>query len=242
MTTAALIVAAGSGTRLGSDVPKQYLNVAGKPILRRTIEAFLAHPGIDLIQVVIGEGHEQFYAEAITGLELSEGKHMPLPVIGGATRQISVHRGLEALARREQGAPNVVLIHDAARPFVQPALIDRLLHHLGMHEGVVPGLPVTDTIKRVNAEGIVVETPPRDSLRAVQTPQVFYLAPILAAHRQAAEEGRTDLTDDAAVAEYAGFEVAVVEGDPLNRKITHAEDLTWAEEVARRLNMQEKNA
>ncbi len=242
MTTAALIVAAGSGTRLGSDIPKQYLKIAGKSVLRRTIEAFLAHPGIDMIQTVIGAGHEELYAATITGLELPAGKHMPLPVTGGATRQVSVHLGLEALARRERDAPNVVLIHDAARPFVSLALVDRLLARLGMHEGIVPGLPVTDTIKRVNDEGIVEETLPRHQLRAIQTPQVFYLAPILAAHRQAAEENRTDLTDDAVVAEHAGFEVAVIEGDPLNRKITHADDLAWAEEVAKRLDAQEDKA
>jgi 2-C-methyl-D-erythritol 4-phosphate cytidylyltransferase/2-C-methyl-D-erythritol 2,4-cyclodiphosphate synthase len=229
MTTAALVVAGGSGSRAGGEVPKQYRKVAGKAVIRWALEAFLAHPRIDVVQVVIGEGHGVLFAEAVKGLS------MPMPVTGGRTRQESVRNGLEALARREMGAPDVVLIHDAARPFVRGALIDRLLDGLGMHEGVVPGLEVTDTIKRVNEEGIVVETPPRDRLRAVQTPQVFYLAPILAAHRHMAEAGRSDLTDDAAVAEAAGFEVAVVPGDPVNRKITHPEDFAWAEETAVRL-------
>jgi len=229
MTIAALVVAGGSGTRIGGDVPKQYRPVAGRAVIRWALEAFLSHPRIDVVQAVIGADHGPHFAEAVKGLS------MPMPVFGGATRQESVRNGLEALARREMGAPDIVLIHDAARPFVRHALIDRLLDGLGMHEGVVPGLPVTDTIKRIDEEGLIVETPPRDRLRAVQTPQVFYLAPILAAHRQAAEDGRNDLTDDAAVAEAAGFEVAVIEGDPVNRKITHPEDFEWAERTARRL-------
>ena len=236
MTTAALIVAAGAGVRAGGGVPKQYREIAGRAVVRRAAEAFLSHPRIDLVQVVIGADHGPLFAAAVAGLS------MPMPVTGGASRQESVRNGLEALARRERGAPRIVLIHDAARPFVRPALIDRLLDELGMHEGVIPGLEVTDTIKVVDEADIVVETPPRERLRAVQTPQVFHLAPILAAHRQAAEEGLTELTDDAAVAERAGFEVAVVAGDPLNRKITRAEDFAWAEEVARRLDAGEAPA
>ncbi len=222
MTTAALIVAGGTGSRMGADVPKQYLELGGRAVIRHAVEAFLNHPRIDLVQVVIGEGHGEMFARAVRGLK------MPMPVFGGETRQLSVRNGLEALARRERGAPGVVMIHDAARPFVSAALIDRLLDGLGMHEGVIPALPVVDTIKRVDAEGVIVETVPREALRAAQTPQTFYLAPILAAHRQAQDAGNTELTDDAAVAEAAGFEVAVVEGDAENRKITTAADLDWA--------------
>ena len=225
MTTAALIVAGGTGSRMGADVPKQYLDLGGRAVIRHAVEAFLNHPRVDLVQVVIGEGHGEMFARAVHGLK------MPMPVFGGKTRQLSVLAGLEALARREMGAPDIVLIHDAARPFVSAELIGRLLDGLGMHEGVIPTLPVVDTIKRVNDEGIIVETPPRQALRAAQTPQTFYLAPILAAHRQALEAGRTELTDDAAVAEQAGFEVAVVEGDAANRKITSAEDLAWARAI-----------
>jgi len=222
MSTAALIVAAGSGSRMGHDLPKQYLDIAGKTILRRTLEAFVAHPRIDVLQVVIGAGHEELFARAVMGLR------MPMPVIGGATRQQSVLNGLEALARREMGAPSVVMIHDAARPFVSAALIGELLDALEMHEGVIPALPLADTIKQVDEEGIVTATLPRHALRAAQTPQTFYLAPILAAHRRALEEGKTDLTDDAAVAEAAGYEVATIMGDPRNRKITTPDDLRWA--------------
>jgi len=224
MSTAALIVAGGSGTRMGAQIPKQYLDIGGKPVIRHTIEAFLHHPRIALVQAVIASDHAQFFSEAVMGLK------MPMPVLGGATRQQSVLNGLEALARREMGAPSVVMIHDAARPFVTPALIESLLDNLGMHEGVIPALPITDTIKRVNEENIIVQTVPRDTLRAAQTPQTFYLSPILAAHRQARDEGKNDLTDDAAVAENAGYDVAVIPGDPDNRKITTPHDLRWAEE------------
>jgi len=224
MTVAALVVAGGSGTRMGGEIPKQYLRLGGRAVIRHALEAFLDHPGVDVVQAVIGETHGELFADAVEGLR------MPMPVVGGPTRQLSVLNGLEALARREMGAPDIVLIHDAARPFVSAELIDRLLEALGMHEGVIPALPVVDTIKRVDEDGIIVETVPRNALRAAQTPQTFYLAPILAAHRQARDEGETDLTDDAAVAERAGFEVAVVEGDPANRKITTPHDLEWAEE------------
>ena len=227
MTVAALIVAGGSGTRMGGDTPKQYLRLGGRAVIRHALETFLEHPRIDAVQVVIGENHGEMFADAVQGLR------MPMPVVGGPTRQLSVLNGLEALARREMGAPDIVLIHDAARPFVSAELIDRLLDGLGMHEGVIPALPVVDTIKLVNDDGIIVETIPRAALRAAQTPQTFYLAPILAAHRQARDAGETDLTDDAAVAERAGFEVAVVEGDPLNRKITTSHDLEWAKEQLR---------
>ncbi len=226
MTIAALIVAGGTGSRMGADVPKQYLDIGGKAVIRRTLEAFLEHPRVDVVQAVIGEGHGEMFANAVMGLK------MPMPVTGGETRQLSVLNGLEALARREMGAPSVVMIHDAARPFVSAALIDRLLDELGQHEGIIPALPVTDTIKRVDEDGIITGTLPRAELRAAQTPQTFYLAPILAAHRQARDEGRTDMTDDAAVAEAAGFEVAVCEGEADNRKITTMHDLEWARELA----------
>ena len=228
MTVAALIVAGGTGSRMGAAVPKQYLRIGGRAIIRHALEAFLSHPRLDVVQAVIGEGHGEMFAEAVMGLK------MPMPARGGATRQLSVLNGLEALARREMGAPSVVMIHDAARPFISHELINRLLDDLGMHEGVIPALPVVDTIKQVDGDGLITATIPRHSLRAAQTPQTFYLPPILSAHRQAKEAGDIDLTDDAAVAERAGFEVAVTEGDPLNRKITTADDLTWAEDVLKR--------
>jgi len=227
MTVAALIVAGGSGRRMGSEIPKQYMDIGGAPLIRHTLEAFLSHPRVDVVQAVIGEDHGELFAKAVMGLK------MPMPVSGGKTRQQSVLNGLEALARREMGAPSVVMIHDAARPFVTADLISRLLDALGMHEGVIPALPVVDTIKQVDDEGIITATIPRRTLRAAQTPQVFYLAPILAAHRSALQDGATELTDDAAVAERAGFEVAAILGEERNRKITTPGDLNWARDLVK---------
>ena len=227
---AALVVAAGSGSRAGRDRPKQYVPVAGKPLLRHSLEAFLAHPRVDVVQAVIGAGQEELFAAATAGLSL------PAPVRGGATRQQSVRAGLQALAARPGGAPDMVLIHDAARPFLPAALIDALIDALEEHPGVIPALPVVDTIKRVDARGIIVETPPRDALRAAQTPQAFRFSDILAAHRAAADVG-TEFSDDAAVAEHAGLAVAVIDGAAQLRKVTHAEDFDWAEDMARKLGL-----
>ena len=227
---AALIVAAGSGSRAGQDRPKQYAPVAGKPLLRYSLEAFLAHPRIDIVQVVIGAGQEALFREATADLSL------PPPVPGGATRQQSVRAGLEALAARGTSAPALVLIHDAARPFLPAGLIDALIEALSEHAGVIPALPVVDTIKRVDERGIIVETPPRDALRAAQTPQAFRFADILAAHRAAAGTGM-EFSDDAAVAEHAGLPVAVIDGAAQLRKVTHAEDFDWAADMARKLGL-----
>ncbi len=225
---AALIVAGGSGARMGAQTPKQYLEIGGKAIIRHTLEVFAAHPRVDMIQVVIGEGHGEMFARAAEGLET------PPPVPGGPSRQLSVLRGLEALAARGAGAPSVVMIHDAARPFVPARLIDRLLEALPGRDGVIPALPVTDTIKRVDAAGRIAGTLPRESLRAAQTPQTFRFPAILAAHRAARDAGESALTDDAAAAERAGLSLIVVEGAPENRKITTAHDLEWAREKTER--------
>ncbi len=227
---AALVVAAGSGSRAGQDRPKQYVSVAGRPLLRYSLEAFLKHPRIDMVQVVIGVGQEALFEKATAGLPLAP------PVPGGATRQQSVHAGLEALAKKGTSAPELVLIHDAARPFLPAALIEALIEALSEHAGVIPALPVVDTIKRVDERGIIVETPPREMLRAAQTPQAFRFADILAAHRAAANIGAA-FSDDAAVAEHAGLEVAVIEGAAQLRKVTHAEDFDWAADMARKLGL-----
>jgi len=221
----ALIVAAGSGTRAGAGMPKQYVPVAGKALLRYSVSALLAHPRVRAVRVVIGEGQQEAYARAVAGLEL------PPPVTGGATRQQSVFNGLKVLAEQSD-APDVVLIHDAARPFLPAAVIDRLLAALKEHDGAIPGLDVVDTIKQVDDAGVIIATPPRHTLRAAQTPQAFRLTDILRAHEQAARAPE-EFSDDAAVAERAGLRVAVVEGAAILRKVTHAQDFQWAEEVAR---------
>jgi 2-C-methyl-D-erythritol 4-phosphate cytidylyltransferase/2-C-methyl-D-erythritol 2,4-cyclodiphosphate synthase len=223
-TCTALIVAGGRGSRFGGPLPKQYALLAGQPVLRRTLAVFRAAPGIDRIQVVIGPGDEAHYRTAIAGFDL------PPPVEGGASRQHSVLNGLEALAAQP---PDLVAIHDAARPFVRPADIAACLKALSASgvDGAVLGVPLADTLKRADPGGAISETVPRAHLWRAQTPQVFRFAALLAAHRAAAALGAHDataLTDDAAVAERAGLRVVMVAGHDDNRKITTAQDLRQA--------------
>lgn len=217
-----LVLAGGVGARIGGDLPKQYLTLAGKPVLRHTVEAFLGHPGIDSIHVVIGADDGELYADAVAGLRL------PAPVRGGATRQDSGRAGLEHLAAAEP--PDRVLIHDAARPFVDRALVDRVLAALEDAPGAVPALPVADTLKRSGGDPpTIAATVERDGLWHAQTPQGFRFADILEAHRAAGGGG---FTDDAAVAAGAGLRVALVRGSEDNFKITTREDLARAERIA----------
>jgi 2-C-methyl-D-erythritol 4-phosphate cytidylyltransferase/2-C-methyl-D-erythritol 2,4-cyclodiphosphate synthase len=214
--TIALVVAAGSGTRAGSAMPKQFRRIAGKALLAHAVDR-LRHDGIDQVQVVIGEGQESDYRDAIGDRSL-----LP-PVIGGAERRQSVWNGLEAIAA--VGGASRVLIHDAARPFLPPAVIDRLLAALTDKPAAVPVLPVVDTIAKSHAGlGDVV---PRDGLVAVQTPQAFHFDDILVAHRNWTGG---EATDDAQIARAAGIDVALVEGDRMLDKVTHAEDFTAAEQ------------
>ena len=212
--TAALVVAAGSGSRAGGDVPKQYRILAGRPLLAHALEA-LRRAGIGRIQVVIGEGQQEAYAEATGHLPLSS------PVIGGATRRESVRNGLEALA---SAGVDRVLIHDAARPFLPPSVIDRLLDALDDHEAAVPVLPVVDTLAR--ADGRLGDPVGREGLVRVQTPQAFRFEAIWTAH--AAWTGG-DATDDAQVARAANIMIATVEGDPRLEKLTYEADFARAE-------------
>ena len=226
MKTAALIAAAGRGTRASDTLPKQYVTLGGVPVLTRTIEAFLSHPRIDLLQVVIGSGDESYYSRAVAGLE--DSRLLP-PVLGGATRQVSVANGLRAL---ELHAPDRVLIHDAARPFVSHAVLDRVLGALQSSAGAIAALPQADTLKVAGPDGQIASTLDRAGLWGAQTPQGFRFADILAAHLRAAAAGREGFTDDAAVAEWAGVPVALVMGDPANAKLTTAEDLAMADRAA----------
>ncbi len=201
-------------------MPKQYAPLAGRPVLRRTVEVFQATAGIDGIQVVIAPGDEKHYSEATSGLAL------PVPVLGGASRQQSVLNGLEALASRP---PDLVAIHDAARPFVRVSdIIGCLAAVRPGVDGAVLGVPLADTLKKVDDEGVLAATVPRTGLWRAQTPQVFRFAKLLAAHRAAASlavDDATGLTDDAAVAEHAGLRIVMVEGHDDNRKITTADDM-----------------
>ena len=215
-TTIALVVAGGRGTRFGGGVPKQYQPLGGRPVLRHSIEAFLAHPAVDGVQVVIHADDRARYDAAVAGLPL------PAPVTGGATRQSSVLAGLEALAGREPGR---VLIHDAARPFVDRRIIDRTLTALESNVGVAAALQQADSLKR-GRDGQITESVDRTDLWRAQTPQAFRYDEILAAHHAAAG---AEHTDDAAVAAAAGVAVALVDGSEDNFKITSPADLARAE-------------
>lgn len=213
-----LVVAAGKGMRVGGPVPKQYQKIAGTALLRRTVDALMQTFPPDQIHCVIAEPDQALFAEAVNGLDIAE------PIIGGASRQETVLKGL--LQLETLGGVETVMIHDGARPFLSQDLIISLLDCLeDGATGVIPGLAVTDTIKRV-AENRVSGTVDRDTLRAVQTPQAFDFSAILAAHKAAAGQV---LTDDASVLEEAGGEVKLINGDARNIKITHPEDFLMAE-------------
>jgi 2-C-methyl-D-erythritol 4-phosphate cytidylyltransferase/2-C-methyl-D-erythritol 2,4-cyclodiphosphate synthase len=216
MSTIALIVAAGRGRRFGEALPKQYQTLLGQPVLRHTATAFLRHPAIDAVRVVIGPDDEALYQDAVGDLGLLA------PVRGGAERQDSVRLGLESLA---EAAPAIVLIHDAARPLVDDGVIARALAGLAEHDATIAAVPVTDTVKRTDGRAIL-ETVDRTHLWRAQTPQAFRYQAILEAHRAAAGH---NLSDDAAVAERAGLRVGVTLGDETNLKITSPDDLARAE-------------
>lgn len=216
----AVVVAAGRGTRAGFAAPKQYAALAGRPVLRWALEALTVHPAIGAVIAAIDPDDRPFYEDAAAGVA-----GLLPPAAGGETRQGSVCNALVAL---EPHRPDFVLVHDAARPFPSPALLDRIVAALSPELGVVPALPVTDTLKRL-ANGAITETVPRDDLQAAQTPQAFPFAAILAAHRQAMRDGVSDLTDDAAVAALAGLPVRTVAGERGNIKLTTADDFGYAE-------------
>ncbi len=216
--TAILIVSAGKGERLGGGLPKQYRELAGRSVLRRTLAAFSGRRDCTVL-VVTGADHDKAYAHATAGLVL------PPPVRGGASRQDSVRNGLEALVA---DAPDYVLIHDAARPLVTAALVDRVVAALEAGaDAAIPMLAVADTLRRQNPDGswsIV----PRDNAFRAQTPQGFRFEPILEAHRTFAAEA---VTDDMALAERAGLTIVRVAGEDTNMKITTQDDMDHAERL-----------
>lgn len=221
--TVALIVAAGRGERAAGAVPKQYAPLGGRPLLAHSLVALTAHPGINEVRVVIGEGQQALFSAAAAPFAL------PAPITGGATRRESVRAGLEGIAR--DGAARV-LIHDAARPFLTAAVIDRLLAALEDFSGAVPVLPVVDSL--AHGGETLGDAARRDGLVRVQTPQAFRFAEILAAHRAWPVE--EDAGDDAQVARAAGIAVATVAGDARLAKVTHAADFAEAEErLSRRM-------
>jgi 2-C-methyl-D-erythritol 4-phosphate cytidylyltransferase / 2-C-methyl-D-erythritol 2,4-cyclodiphosphate synthase len=219
-STAAIVVAAGRGLRAGAGGPKQYRSIGGKSVIFRAMEAFCTHHGVSAVQPVLHPDDFKMFNDAVSGLA-----YRP-PVHGGATRQASVLAGLEALAPQK---PDIVLIHDAARPFVSKALISRAIEAASRTGAAIPAIAVADTIKLVDAAGHIEATPERARLRIAQTPQSFRYDAILEAHRRAARESRQDFTDDAALAEWVGLTVATFEGDVANMKLTTPEDFVREE-------------
>ena len=221
--TVALVVAAGRGRRFGGGLPKQYAELAGRPVLAHTLARLASHPRIDRVQAVVHPDDRALYDRAAAGLELPE------PTPGGPGRQDSVRLGLESLTPH---MPETVLIHDGARPFIGAAVIDRVLDALDGSAGAIAALPVTDTLKR-SADGRIAGTIDRAGLWRAQTPQGFRFTEILAAHRNAIGQ---ELTDDAAVAERAGLAVALVEGAQENIKVTTQDDLVRAQRWLESMN------
>ncbi len=220
--TAAILLAAGRGERSGHSRPKQYVELCGEPVLRRTIRAFQASPVIDLIQVVIHPDDAELYDAAVAGLPA-----LPAPVPGSETRQGSVLQALEAL---QPVSPQTVLIHDAARPFVSGELLERVAAGVGPGQGASPAIAVTDTLRRGVGE-LLTDTVPREQLFTMQTPQAFPYRDILEAHRKAAQIGQDHLTDDAAVFQLFGQKVSRVAGERGNMKLTRPEDFAYAERM-----------
>ena len=209
---AVLVVAAGRGRRFGGDIPKQYLDLNGRTVLRHSLATFAAHPRIRWVRTVIHPDDRELYDGSAQGLNLLA------PVHGGDTRQDSVRLGLESLADL---APDVVLIHDGARPMIDAGTISRVIAALDTHTGAIPALPVADTLKRGH-DAVITDTVDRAGLWRAQTPQGFLFKDILAAHQAVAGQ---ELTDDAAVLERSGQKVALVLGTEENLKITTLADL-----------------
>jgi 2-C-methyl-D-erythritol 4-phosphate cytidylyltransferase / 2-C-methyl-D-erythritol 2,4-cyclodiphosphate synthase len=217
---AAVIVAAGRGLRAGSGLPKQYRSLAGTALIRPSLALLAGHPEITLVQPVIHPDDGELYQAAAGGLDL-----LP-PVPGGETRQASVHAGLQAL---QPHAPDIVLVHDAARPFASAGLVSRAIAAVAQTGAAIPTLAVSDTVKTVDAAGRVTGTLARSELRVVQTPQAFGYAALLDAHRRAQAAEKDGFPDDAALAEWAGLTVIAFEGEQTNVKLTHADDFARAE-------------
>lgn len=217
---AAIIVAAGPGSRLGAPLPKAFVELGGIPLVVHSLRALVRAPSISAV-VVVAPPDEMARARAL--IERHGPWHCPVDVTaGGAERQDSVRNGLAAVAAAE-----IIAIHDAARPFVSPEVVESAIAAAAQHGAAIVAVPATDTVKQVHADGWIEATPPRQHMWLAQTPQVFRAELIRRAHAQSAASSTA--TDDSVLVEQLGARVYVVPGNPENRKITTAEDLRWAE-------------
>ncbi len=220
MKCAVIIVGAGHGARHGGEIPKQYQSIDGVPVFRKTLDTFLEHPDIEDVVAVIAKGAEPFFSVIASGLRVQS-------VIGGDNRTASVLAGMQALAKTP---PDLVLIHDAARPLVSKGLISRLITAASKNnQAIAPGLPVADALKRVGVSGEVSEDMSREKLAQVQTPQVFPFKVLFSAYTNLS--ATADFADDLAVARSAGMACSLIEGEPDNFKITRPGDLQRAERI-----------
>ncbi len=226
---AAIIPAAGTGRRMGGERPKQFLEIAGIPILLRTLVRFEQSVEIDEIVAVVPEAEFSETERLVRGRQL---RKVTAIVKGGKERQDSVWNGLQALSDRRIA---IALIHDAARPFAGADLISAVIESAGTHGSAVPGILVSDTIKQSDAASFVLSTLDRSTLRSIQTPQGFEYAMLVNALRVAMKDGEYG-TDEASIVERQGIRVKIVEGSPDNIKITTPWDLEVAELIARRLD------
>ncbi|MGO9034401.1 2-C-methyl-D-erythritol 4-phosphate cytidylyltransferase [Mycobacterium sp.] len=219
--TVAVVPAAGSGERLAAGVPKAFFYLDGRTLVERAVRGLLESGVVDRVVVAVPADHTD-QAKLILG-------HEATIVAGGENRRESVGRALATLADEEQ--PSFVLVHDAARALTPPALVVRVVEALRAgHSAVVPALPLSDTVKAVDANGVVLGTPERAGLRAVQTPQGFTIELLLRAYQHAAA---ADFTDDASLVEHIGGQVQVVDGDPLAFKITTRLDVLLAQAIVK---------
>jgi 2-C-methyl-D-erythritol 4-phosphate cytidylyltransferase len=222
--TVAVVPAAGSGQRLGADVPKAFFHLDGHTLVERAVRGLLESGVVDRVVVAVP-------AERTGQAKLILGRDATI-VAGGANRRESVSRALTAIADAEE--PNFVLVHDAARALTPPGLVVRVVEALRAgHSAVVPALPLSDTIKAVDGNGVVLGTPERAGLRAVQTPQGFATELLLRAYQRAADLTEADFTDDASLVEHIGGQVQVVDGDPLAFKITTRWDILLAQAIVK---------
>jgi len=224
---AVVIVAAGRGERAGGDGPKQYQRLSGIPVIARSLKAFHAWCE-DCTIVIVRHADDEDLLETALGGDIGD----VMVVVGGATRQASVRRGLHAL-RRMDNPPGHVLIHDAARPFVSPELLDTVANAIGADSqtGVIPALPVSETLKAAGVDGLIERTVSRDGLYRAQTPQAFPLDTISAVHDRAADEHDFEFTDDASLYEWASLPVRIVPGEARNVKLTYPDDFVEAERM-----------